>query len=131
MSDFVGTGWAFPPRLNDRTRMTLAQADEDIRQAIFIIINTAPGERVMRPRFGCRIHDLIFWPANDQTAALAERYVSEALEDWEPRIKVRDVTARPGGSAYGELHITITYQIKGRHDVRSLVYPFYLLPSEE
>jgi hypothetical protein len=126
----VGRGWAFPPRLDDRDRMALAQDDSDIRQAIFIILMTALGERVMRPEFGCRIHELIFDPANDETAATAERYVNEALARWEPRIRVERVTAKPGGAQYGQLDIEIEYEIKSRHDKRSLVFPFYLIPSE-
>jgi len=129
MPNFVGRGWAFPPKLSDRERMSLVQDDQEIRQAIYIIINTYPGERVMRPGFGCEIHSLIFAPANDQTAALAERYVKDALGQWEPRIIVQDVRATPGGSQNGELLIEIVYEIKGTHDRRSLVYPYYLLPG--
>ena len=129
-NNIVGRGWAFPPRLDDRDRVALAQDDSDIRQAIFIILMTALGERVMRPTFGCRIHELIFDPANDETAATAERYVKEALALWEPRIRVERVTAKPGGSQYGQLDIEIEYEIKSRHDKRSLVFPFYLIPSE-
>jgi phage baseplate assembly protein W len=104
------------------------QDDADIRQAIYIIINTYPGERVMRPEFGCEIHSLIFAPANEETAATAERYIMEALGRWEPRISVMQVKATPGATERGELYIEIMYEIKDKHDVRSLVYPFYLLP---
>ncbi|HLU11396.1 MAG TPA: GPW/gp25 family protein [Oceanobacillus sp.] len=130
INNIVGRGWAFPPHLDDRDRFALSQDDADIRQAIYIILMTAPGERVMRPEFGCRIHELIFDPANDQTAATAERYVQEALARWEPRIRVERVTATPGGGTYGQLDIEIEYEIKSRHDKRSLVFPFYLIPSE-
>ncbi|MCZ7545573.1 MAG: GPW/gp25 family protein [Anaerolineae bacterium] len=126
MSETVGRGWAFPPRLDAQNRIAMADNDADIRQAIYIILNTAPGERVMRPEFGCRIHELIFAPANTATAAMVERYVTEALGRWEPRVRVHNVTAVPGATEYGELLIEITYEIKDRHDVRSMVYPFYL-----
>lgn len=129
MSIFLGRGWAFPPQLSDRDRMSMVQDDADIRQAIYIIVNTHPGERVMRPEFGCEIHALIFSPANDQTAAMAERYVREALARWEPRITVQEVRATPGGTQYGELVIEIVYEIKASHDRRSLVYPYYLMPD--
>jgi hypothetical protein len=130
MSDFVGRGWSFPPRLNDRNRMSVVAYDADIRQAIYIIIMTVPGERVMRPDFGCLIHELIFAPANDQTAAVAERYVREAITRWEPRIVLQELKVTPGGGARPELLIDIKYQIKGQHDVRSLVFPYYLTPEE-
>ena len=129
-NSIIGRGWAFPPHLDDRDRVALAQDDSDIRQAIFIILMTALGERVMRPEFGCRIHELIFDPANNQTAATAERYVQEALARWEPRIRIERITATPGGAQYGQLDIEIEYEIKSRHDKRSLVFPFYLIPSE-
>ena len=129
MGEVIGRGWAFPPRLDDRNRLAMADDDADIRQAIYIILNTAPGERVMHPDFGCRIHELIFSPANAATAAMVERYVAEALGRWEPRIRAQRVTATPGASDIGELLIEVIYEIKDRHDVRSLVYPFYLYPA--
>jgi Bacteriophage baseplate protein W len=132
-NSIIGGRVAFPPRLSDRNQFGLIEDDAAIRQSIFIIIHTVPGERVMRPEFGCEIHSLIFWPANYQTAALAERYVREALERWEPRIILRELEVTPGGGAYGELFIRLVYEIKGQHDPRSLVYPYYLQPqsSEE
>jgi Bacteriophage baseplate protein W len=128
-NSIIGRRWAFPPRLSDRNHFGLVEDDAAIRQSIHIIVNTVPGERVMRPQFGCEIHSLIFWPANFQTAALAERYVREALERWEPRINLREVEVTPGGSVYGELFIRVLYEIKGQHDPRSLVFPFYLNPQ--
>jgi uncharacterized protein len=129
MSSFLGRGWAFPPHLNDRDRVSMVDADTDIKQAIYIILNTAPGERVMHPDFGCNIHDLIFWPANDQTAAIIERYVTEALTRWEPRIRLHEVSAVPGAGDFGQMLINIVYEIKQTHDKRSMVYPFYLTPA--
>jgi phage baseplate assembly protein W len=129
MPSILGRGWSFPPYLDDRDRVALVQDDTDIRQAIFIILNTVPGERVMHPTFGCQIHELIFWPINEQTAAIAERYVMEALRLWEPRIRVQEVIASPADQDLGELRIEIVYEILDRHDVRSLVYPFYLTPA--
>ncbi len=129
MSGFLGRGWAFPPHLNDRDRISMVDADTDIKQAIYIILNTAPGERVMHPDFGCNIHDLIFWPANDQTAAIIERYVTEALTRWEPRIRLHEVRAVPEATEVGQMLINIVYEIKKSHDKRSMVYPFYLTPA--
>jgi phage baseplate assembly protein W len=108
--------------------MALVEGDDDVRQAIFIILNTIPGERVMRPEFGCQIHELIFAPANEETSAVAERYVTEALNRWEPRINLKRVTATPSQGDRGEILIEIVYALKQQRDVRSLVYPFYLLP---
>lgn len=131
MVKFLGRGLSFPVQLNDRDRFSMVEGDADIRQAIHIIINTIPGERVMRPDFGCEIHALIFDPANAETASMAERYVEQALKRWEPRIDDIDVRANPGATEYGELIIEIQYRIKTEHDPRSLVFPFYLLPETE
>jgi hypothetical protein len=129
MPNIIGRGWAFPPRLNDRNRMSTVGDDADIKRSIYIIINTVPGERVMRTDFGCEIHSLIFWPANDQTAAIAERFVRQAIGRWEPRIVLKEVKITPGATELGELFIEIVYEIKGQHDQRSLVYPYYLMPQ--
>lgn len=129
MWSITGRGWEFPPHLNDRNHISMVEDDADIRQAIFIILNTIPGERVMRPEFGCYIHDLIFWPANEETASIAERYVSEAIKRWEPRINLRSVIVTPSPGEQGELIIEVAYEIKETHDLRSLVYPFYLTPA--
>ena len=128
MNDIVGRRLVFPFRLGDRNQIGTVADDLAIRQSIYVIINTVPGERVMRPEFGCEIHSLIFWPANYQTAALAERYVREALIRWEPRIEVKEVDVTAGTGDRGELFIRLTYSLKGEHDTRSLVYPYYLLP---
>jgi len=128
MNDIVGSRLAFPPRLSDRNQLGLVEDHQAIRQAIYVIINTVPGERVMRPDFGCEIHSLIFAPANHQTAAIAERYVREALERWEPRIDLVNIEVTPGTADRGELFIQVVYSLKGEHDPRSLVYPYYLQP---
>lgn len=127
---FLGRAIAFPPRLSDRNHFTLADGGSAVRQSIYLIIHTVPGERVMRPEFGCEIHSLIFAPANLETAVIAERYVSEALQRWEPRIEVVRVTVTPGSTWLGELFIEIAYQHRGESDVRNLVYPYYLNPQE-
>ncbi|MDZ4763510.1 MAG: GPW/gp25 family protein [Chloroflexota bacterium] len=128
MNDFIGSRIAFPFQLGDRNHIALASGDLAIRQSIYVIVYTVPGERVMRPDFGCEIHSLIFDPINDETAVVAERYVREAILLWEPRIDLKAVTVKPGDSDLGEMWIDITYQIKGYYEPRSLVIPFYLIP---
>ncbi len=126
----VGRGWAFPPRVGPQGGVLLASEHDEIDQAIHIILSTSPGERVMRPTFGCRLHDLLFAPNNSHTAAQARRYVEEALGMWEPRINVRRIDVRPDQDADHRLVIEVEYEIKATHDQRSLVYPFYLIPEE-
>lgn len=126
----IGSGWNFPPRLNERGTMALTADDNEIEQAIAIILGTVPGQRVMRPEFGCRIHELVFAPNNSATAGLAGRYVVEALGRWEPRIELQRVEASPDLDSPNQLLISIEYRVAATHSNRSLVYPFYLIPPE-
>ena len=130
MSDFIGRGWSFPPGLNSRGGISLVSDEEKVAQSIAIILNTPIGQRVMRPTFGSRLHELIFAPANPETFGQAEMYVQDALNFWEPRIQLLDVNASTDEARPGTLLIRISYLIKATHDERSLVYPFYQIPGE-
>jgi Bacteriophage baseplate protein W len=130
MSDFLGAGWAFPVDVDARGRVGLARREQDVEQAIKIILMTPKGQRVMRPEFGCQIHDLIFAPNDGTTAGLAEYYVEEALGMWEPRIRVLEVNANADRSDPSRMLIEISYEILATHDRRSLVVPFYTIPEE-
>jgi phage baseplate assembly protein W len=131
MADVLGTGWAFPPRIDARGRVAMARQERDVEEAIRIILLTSKGQRVMRPEFGCRIHDLAFAPNNASLMGLASYYVEEALNMWEPRIRVVEVTARADPDFPERLLVDVSYQIKATADRRSLVFPFYRIPSEE
>jgi len=129
--EYIGQGLAFPLQVNPQGGIALASGEHDVEQAIRIILSTAPGERVMRPEFGCRIHELIFAPQDAATESLVVYYVEEALAQWEPRIDVQevDVSADPGRD--GALLVEIKYRVKDTHDERSIVYPFFLSGEEE
>ncbi|HEU4785293.1 MAG TPA: GPW/gp25 family protein [Ktedonobacterales bacterium] len=130
MRDFLGVGWAFPVGVDARGRIALARQERDIEEAIRIILLTPKGQRVMRPEFGCQIHDLMFAPNDATTAGLAAYYVEEALGMWEPRIHLKEVNARPDPENQGRLLIDMSYEVKATHDSRSLVFPFYRIPEE-
>lgn len=128
--DIIDRGWVFPPKIDAQGRVALTSKRNEFEQAIQIILSTSPGQRVMRPNFGCRLHELVFAPNNSHTAASARRYVEEALGMWEPRIRVTRVEVRPDPSETSRMLIYIDYEVKNTHDQRSLVYPFYLIPEE-
>jgi phage baseplate assembly protein W len=130
MSDFLGVGWAFPVGVDARGRIALARHERDIEEAICMILLTPKGQRVMRPEFGCQIHDLIFAPNDSTTAGLADYYVREALAMWEPRVEVQQVVVGPDPRDTARLLIEIHYEVKATHDRRSLVFPFYRIPEE-
>jgi phage baseplate assembly protein W len=129
--EFLGQGLAFPLQIDQQGGIALARGHYDIEQAILIVLSTALGERVMRPEFGCRIHELVFFPDEPSTRGLAAYYVEEALRRWEPRITVQkvDVYSDPGRD--GTLLVDIHYIINDTHNERSIVYPFYLTDEEE
>ncbi len=124
LADFLGKGWPFP--VFDQDSSIPARIGEDsIRDSIWIILATAPGERVMRPDFGCGVHDLVFAVHDSTTLGRVERQVYDALVRWEPRIEVLDVTAEEKGK--GEvLLINIHYRVRSTNTFFNLVYPFYL-----
>lgn len=128
--DIIGQGWAFPPKIDRQGRIAVARGDSEIVQAIEIILRTSPGQRVMRPEFGSRLHELVFAPNSAETANAARGFVEDALAMWEPRIEVRSVNTAPHEEEENVIVITIEYEIKVTHDRRSLVLPFYLIPDE-
>ena len=128
--EIVGRGWVFPPQTNAQGGMALTSQTSELVQAIWIILSTSPGQRVMRPTFGCRLQELVFAPNNSHTSAQARRYVEEALGMWEPRVRVQRVQAAPDPDDAARLLIEIEYEVKSTNDRRSLVYPFYLIPGE-
>jgi len=128
---FLGRGWKYPVEVDRAGGIAMSELDESIRQSIFIILGTAPGERVMRPNFGCNIHDLIYAPNNLKTAALAGHYAIEALTKWEPRIEEVEAHADASADDPNRLDITVKYKVRATNNSRNLVYPFYIRRSDE
>ena len=122
---FLGVGWAFPV-CGDSGRTATAAYDEDIRQAIGIIMGTNPGERVMRPDFGAGLAAFLFEPVNPTTMALLQQRVKDALIDWEPRIDVLTVAVSTDPLERNLLLIEVAYRVRATNSLQNLVYPFYL-----
>lgn len=132
MSDqFIGSGWAFPLRTDPTGNIALVCREREIEEAIRLILGTVVGERPMRPEFGCRIHDYVFAPADATTAGLIAYEVRASLRRWEPRIEVEDVDVDVAPDDPSVLYVTIRYSLRERNDPRNLVFPFYVIPSEE
>jgi hypothetical protein len=129
--DFLGRGWRFPVAINRIGGIATSAQEENIRESMFIILGTAPGERIMRPDFGCDIHELVFAPNSLGTAALAARYCEEALQKWEPRIVGVTARAEPSRDQPNRLDIRISYRIRATNHPANLVYPFYLQSPEQ
>jgi phage baseplate assembly protein W len=131
MADILGAGLAFPLGVDRRGGLALARDEKDVEQAISIILSTAPGERPMRPEFGCGVHDYVFDVIDASTSGSMEREIRRALQRWEPRIDVLGIDFDLETLDEGGLAITIEYRLRATNDVRNLVYPFYVVPAEE
>jgi hypothetical protein len=128
---FVGRGLAYPMRVGPTGGIALVTNDEEIAESMRLILGTSPGERPMRPDFGCPIHDHVFAPADSATIGMIAFEVRNSLARWEPRIDVVDVVVSQDESQPTLLYIDVTYTIRETNDPRNLVFPFYVIPDEE
>jgi len=124
--EFLGVGWKFPIQLDTDGKFALSQYEEDIKEAILIILKTEPGERVMEPEFGCGIYEYVFSTINISNLMLMEESVKKALLIYEPRIEVNQVKASPDYQENGLVLISIDYTVSSTNERQNLVYPFYL-----
>jgi len=124
--DFLGRGWAMPVELDPRTGHVASVAfEDDIRQSILIILQTSPGERVMRPNFGCGIHELVFAALDSTAIQRIKSEVQDALRRCEARIEVLGVTIEETPSSEGKLVVELEYRVRRTNQVGNLVFPFY------
>ncbi|MEA5418994.1 GPW/gp25 family protein [Spirulina sp. CCNP1310] len=124
--DFLGVGWTLPVQLQGEHQIATAKYEQAVRQSIWAILSTARGERVMRPDFGCRIHDQVFAPNTAGTVGQIISDVESALLDWEPRIDVLDIEPVEAPGQPNLLQISINYRVRTTNNAFNLVYPFYL-----
>lgn len=122
--DVLGSGWQFPLRMNERGGIATSAFDQKIRESIQVILSTVKGERVMRPDFGCAIHDFVFSVIDTSTLTMIKSSVREALIRWEPRVEVLMVGAV--SVTEGLLEIRVDYRVRATNTEANLVYPFYL-----
>jgi Bacteriophage baseplate protein W len=125
-AEFLGRGWAFPVDQEPEGEVAMVADEEDVRQAVRLILETDPGERVMRPEFGAGLRSLVFEPINRTTLGLVRHRVEEALVAWEPRIDVDEVSVSAEEATAGKLLIRIDYRVRATNTFYNLVYPFYL-----
>jgi phage baseplate assembly protein W len=124
--EFLGRGWKFPVGIDSEGKIEMSEYEQDIREAIWVILGTAKGERVMRPDFGCGIHDFVFASINTATIGLIEASVREALTLWEPRIELNEVSVSAEQADVGKLLVSINYMVRATNNEFNLVYPHYL-----
>jgi phage baseplate assembly protein W len=129
-ASFVGRGLGWPVGVDHTGSIRLTSSTAGIDDSIALVLLTAPGERVMRPAFGCRIWDLLFEPVTPNLLGLINEAVREALAQWEPRIEVDNVAAAPDPDDSALVRIAIDYRVRATNDRRNLVYPFYVIPHD-
>ena len=124
--DFLGRGWKYPVCVDSSHEIAMSEYDKDIEESILIILGTAKGERIMRPDFGCGIHDMVFASINSATLTVMENSVQEALLSWEPRIDLIEIKVNAEQAQNGKVIISIDYSVRNTNKRYNLVYPFYL-----
>jgi Bacteriophage baseplate protein W len=129
-NSFVGTGWGWPVETDPTGAIAMVSGPDEIEQAMYLILATAPGERPMRPEFGCRLQEHVFAPADAGTAALIAAEVRASLLRWEPRVTVEDVLVTADADEPSTLWIDVHYTIRSTYDRRNLVFPFYVIPED-
>jgi phage baseplate assembly protein W len=123
--DFLGVGWGVPLLPENGGALAYVAGPEKVRQSIFLILDTEPGERIMRPDFGCGLRRYLMRPNTSATRALIQREVATALQAWEPRIEVRSIQVTPG-DVPSLILVEVLYVHKRDGQPGNLVYPFYL-----
>lgn len=129
-ASFLGRGIAWPMGVDHTGAIAMSGGFEDIERSVRIILSTSPGERLMRPQFGCRVWDLVFEPVNETFIGLMGEAVLDALVQWEPRIVVDEVLVLPDDDEAGLVRVLVRYRVRTTNDARNLVFPFYVIPKE-
>jgi phage baseplate assembly protein W len=128
--DFVGAGWSFPLAVDATGGIALARREQELEQAMRLILATYPGERPLRPEFGSRLRDYVFRSTTLDTAAELSHEVERALTRWEPRVSIEFVNVLIDPEERNKFYIDINYKIKDENDKRNLVFPFYSIPDD-
>ncbi len=126
----LGSGFAFPPQLAANGGIAMSDDEKSVRESISIILGTTPGERVMRPDFGCAVNDLVFAPNDSRTLDLACHHIEQALIRWEPRIILEGVEASYDTEDDTRLNVNIKFLIRSVNSYFNMVYPFFLERGE-
>ncbi len=126
LKSFLGTGWSFPPSFGDRAQsLAMVVGEEDIKQSLFLLFATTPGERLMRPNYGCDLHEVVFESFSPSTESRIVDMISTAVLRFEPRITVDEVRVRFHEEISGRIDIQVLYTIRVTNSRDNIVYPFY------
>jgi uncharacterized protein len=125
-ADIIGRGWRFPIKVNAKGGLDWSEGPDRIRDAIWIVVSTSLGERLMRPEFGAGLKDYVFEPNSDIVRAELASAVRRALIQWEPRIDLVSLRVDPSPDQDSQVLISLDYQIRDTNELFNMVFPFYL-----
>ena len=126
IKSFLGTGWGFPPAFSNKAAEVAMLSDvDDIQSSLVILLTTRPGERVMRPDYGCNLDELLFEPLTTTFKTYIKDLVSTAILYYEPRIEVNSIELDDTGELEGRIVISIDYTVSATNTRFNFVYPFY------
>jgi phage baseplate assembly protein W len=128
---FAGRGISWPMGVDHTGSIAMTRGAEDIDRSLRIVLSTAPGERVMRPQFGCRIWEMLFEPVTANLLGAMAEAVRDAVAQWEPRVDLDDVQVVPDPDDASLVRIALRFTVRTTNSERNLVYPFYVIPREE
>lgn len=125
--EFLGRGWSFPPAFDDKSQtVEMSSGVADIQESLWILLSTRLGERVMQPKYGCQLDELLFSPLNRTTITYVSELIRTAILYHEPRIEVEKIEIKEAETVAGKILIKLTYMVRGTNSRSNLVYPFYL-----
>ena len=123
--ELIGKGWKFPIKVNAKGGLSYSAGPERIQDAIWIVLSTSLGERLMRPDFGAGVHDYVFQPNSDVMRTRLQSAVNDALLKWEPRIELTNVDVQEGDQP-SQVLVSVDYRIRATNELFNLVYPLYV-----
>lgn len=125
-TDFLGTGWSFPPEFNETEgKLTMTSDVEDINNSLMILLSTRPGERVMFPNYGCDLQEMLFKPLDLTLITQMKGIVERAILYHEPRINILSIEINAQDEIEGEILIEINYEVRNTNTRSNMVFPFY------
>jgi phage baseplate assembly protein W len=125
-TEFIGKGWKFPIKVDARGRLSWSEGTERLEDAIWLVVRTSLGERVMRPTFGAGANDYVFQPNSPPVRAELTSAIRSALLNWEPRVDLDTVAVDPVAGDPSRVLVTIAYRVRTTNELFNVVYPFYL-----
>ena len=132
VKSFLGTGWSFPPAFSKAEKQAVMLSDEaDIQSSLEILLSTRPGERVMRPDYGCNLDELVFEPLTTTFKTYIKDLVNTAILYYEPRIEVNKIDINDSGELDGRIILSVEYTVRATNSRYNFVYPFYRMEGTE